>query len=59
MSITRTSFKNTKIYFYDAYDLVKQINKLKPKNILSIKTACPDFTTTMKCSNMYYEFYVD
>jgi hypothetical protein len=58
VSVERTSFASKKIYWASADDLVRQVNLLMAKEIISISAAIPDETTTLNCSRVYYEFYL-
>lgn len=53
------SYRNKKLYWKEPEDLIKQINELCATDIISIKLAVPDMTTTLQCSAVYYEYIVD
>lgn len=58
----RTSFENTKIYWNSIEDQILEIEKIfgnrNIKQILAIYPTTPDRTTTAKCSNIYYEYFL-
>jgi hypothetical protein len=58
MHIVRTSFRTVKLYWTTADELMRQVNELRAKEILSIGASTPDATTTAHCSQIYYEYYL-
>jgi hypothetical protein len=58
MHIERTSFRLVKIYWTTADELIKELNALMAKKLISVDSAVPDATTTAHCSAVYYEYYL-
>ena len=57
--IERTSFSLVKIYWKTTNQLIKKINSLRAKRIISVEPSTPEFTTTKwYCSEVYYEYYI-
>ena len=57
-SIERTSFQTAKILYDSLEELEEQINNLRAKEIRSIKSGTPNSTTTLRCVDVYYEYYI-
>ena len=55
--IEHTAFKYVKILWDKLDDLVREINSLQAKEIISIKSDIADETTTKNCSGIYYEYF--
>ena len=56
--IERTSFRTVKIYYSSGEELARKINDLCAKEIVEVKPATPDETTTKCCVSVYYEYYL-
>jgi len=62
MHIERTSYRTEKIYWKTAYDQVRSINRIlaegRVKQLIRVSDAMPDYTTTARCSEVYYEYFI-
>lgn len=52
--VERCTFRSVKLLWRTQEELIRKLNALRAREIVSIKPDCPDETTTANCSRVYY-----